>query len=198
MLEYDEKKLVQQLGGLSHQKLVVFALRPAEFLLPCFSRYARRMGSTSDADLRRILDRAWGWVGQGTLSQREAGELLDLCMTLIPDEDQATEAGEPYAEDAGAAAAYVLRTITSGSPQEAAYAARRAYEAMDHFAERQMEQGLAPHPADQPSYAHPFVQRELTRQQALIERLARSNLTAQEMAEVLRLEFQAEAGDFLP
>jgi uncharacterized protein YjaG (DUF416 family) len=193
---YDEKDLVKQLALLPPRMLVCFALGAAECLFPCFSRYALATQASLESELLSILDRAWDWLTQGNLTKPEIQQLIDRCLAMTPDEEQAVEVGEPYAEDAGAAVAYVFRTIESSNPQEAAYAARRAYEASYHFASESIDAQLAPDLDDESVDAHPVVQRELSRQYELLRRLQALNSINQEAALALRRQFQMQGAQF--
>src|SRR5258708_32303097 len=76
-------------------------------------------------------------------------------MALIPNGSEDTGEETVYADDAAASVAYTLRARLAGDPQEAAWAARRGDESVDHFilsqpnstiVRRRREARIAPHP----------------------------------------------------
>jgi uncharacterized protein YjaG (DUF416 family) len=159
MQRYDEADLVRRLGRLTKAHRVAFAAACAERLLPSFDAFWRR-GHEGAAPLRGILDRVWADASGEPSLGADLQAQLDACMALIPDQDDDTwDAGHPYADDAASAVAYALRTIKSGEAQEAAWAARRAYEAVDHFVMHRL--GIEDEEA---IMRHPMMQAELTRQ----------------------------------
>lgn len=127
-----------------------------------------------------ILERLWlNLEGSRTTAKQEL-DYIELCMNLIPQENSGPWLPEQvYAEDAAAALAYALRSRKDGQAQHAAWAGRRAYEALDHFLIDQ--EGIYPNQAgaEKRALSHPLVQAELSRQQRDLVELAanQQNLT---------------------
>jgi hypothetical protein len=89
---------------------------------------------------------------------------------LIPPEDDGWDDVErAYAEDAAAALGYAFRARMTGDPQEAAWASRRAYEAIDHFVQGKSSGTTLD---DAAILSHPLVQSELARQERDLNDLA--------------------------
>lgn len=86
-------------------------------------------------------------------------------MTVFPDEESESSNLHAYAQDALSSLAYTVRCLIDGSAQEAAWGANSAYEAADQAAIRQL--GIQPGgtAAEHRILMHPFVQRELERQE---------------------------------
>ena len=84
--------------------------------------------------LAATLERIWkDLLGDGAMGTGDIRAELSRTMELIPGErDEPWVREQPYGEDAASAVAYTLRALDSGAPQEAAWSARRAYEAVDH------------------------------------------------------------------
>ena len=119
---------------------------------------------------------------------------LDRCMALIPDEDDGPWIPEQAAgEDAGAAVAYALRCRQNGRGQEAAWSARRAYEALDHYVINHEDIDVNLPGAEEEVLAHPVVQSELARQLRDLEDLS---LMGPDAALRLRDRAAAEAASF--
>jgi uncharacterized protein YjaG (DUF416 family) len=168
MQKYDEADLVRRLDRLSRNSRIAFAAASAERLLPAFDAFWRR-DNAGPAPLRSILDSVWADASGELSLGADIDAQLETCMALIPDDDddEWSEA-QPYAEDAASAVAYGLRTIQSGgAAQEAAWAARRAYEAVDHFVTHRL--GIEDEDA---IVAHPLMQAELRRQRQDLDDLA--------------------------
>ena len=168
-LTYDEPLLVEQLARMPAPFRVAFAALAAQRIAPAYRHWARRQGSDSSR-LDEILSRLWDDLFGHPLSMPELDQLLAEAMSLLPEDDSASD-DEAFASDAISAAAYALRARRTFSPQEAAWAARRAYEAADYWA----SQAPAPVTLDSDGQAstHPAVQAELQRQSRDVETLCR-------------------------
>jgi len=145
--------------------------------------------------LSAILERLWLDVQGDRMDTRQVQENVDLLMDLIPQEDAGSWVPEQaWAEDAAAAVAYALRCRQNGQAQEAAWAARRAYEALDHFviAKEGIDTNKAG--AAQLVLAHPLVQAELLRQQRdLRELLAENQEDLLQVAQRMRQRAKVES-----
>jgi len=123
---------------------------------------------------------------------------IDTCMGLIPQEDEGPWVTEQAAaEDAGAALAYALRCRQSGRGQEAAWAARRAYEALDHHVINRDDVDMNVPGAEARVLADPLVQVEFRRQrQDLDVALAADDADVPDMAARLRDRATTEGAFF--
>jgi len=162
MHKYDEADRLQHVEGLSSRGRVVFALLCAARLLPQYRRFHESTQRGDPRAVEALAERLWQHVMGRQVSQEDLERAVDQCMDLIPTEDDGwDEQTQPYAEDAAAALAYAFRAAQAGNSQEAVWASRRAYEAMDHFAGR--ETGNASYD-EKARIQHPAVQTELSRQ----------------------------------
>jgi hypothetical protein len=161
MLIYDEPHLVHKLSLLPSILQVAFAATCAERLFPAYGAYCRRAGQGDEVMLRELLDRVWEDLFGNKMTLEQVQEALARCMDLIPHEDDGPWVDEqPYAEDAASAAGYALRALEGGGPQEAGWAARRAYEALDHYVIHHF--GIED---EEQILAHPLLQAEFARQE---------------------------------
>jgi len=134
-LNYDEQRLVEGLEGLPHHLRVAFATACAERLLPAYTDFSERTRMGDSKELTSILERLWVDLEGDAMTSAEVEEAIAKCMTLVlPLENKPLIAGQTAAEDAGAALCYALRCRKTGDSQEAAWAGRRACEALDDFA----------------------------------------------------------------
>jgi hypothetical protein len=125
--------VVQKLSALPSILQVAFAAACAERLFPAYGAFCRSAGRGDEAALRELLDRVWDDLLGNKMTVKQVQDALARCMDLIPGEDDTPWVDEqPYAENAGSAAAYALRALEGGGPQEAGWAAQCAYEALDH------------------------------------------------------------------
>jgi len=136
LLRYDEEVLVQQLNALPLWGKVAFAVACAYRLMPSYARFFSETGWGNPRLLNDALEyslrHAWDCpIDEGTIA-----DMIDAVMVVIPDENDVQSQYQPFGEDAGAAVAYVLRTMRTGDSNEAAWAARRAYEAVELLATR--------------------------------------------------------------
>jgi hypothetical protein len=119
-------------------------------------------------------------------------------MCLIPSEDEGVWIQEQAAaEDAGAAVAYALRCRQNGRSQEAAWSARRSYEALDHYVATQENIDMDIPGAEARVLAHPLVQAELAHQRRDLDDLANVDEPSRMRAtERLRRRAEMEGSSF--
>jgi uncharacterized protein YjaG (DUF416 family) len=196
-LQYDERELIEKLNRLSKPLRAVFAALCAERLLPAHAEYCKRVATRDPLALPTLLSRLWEDLDGDPMSPAQLAAAIDTCTELIPREDEEPWIDlQPYAEDAGAAVAYALRTRITGASQEAAWAARRAYEAMDHSVISR--EGVEANSAGEEArvLAHPLVQAELARQQRDLEDLDKTG-KERELISSLRARAQRDAIQWL-
>lgn len=164
MFQYDEAAIIERVGTFPLRLRVVFGLLAALRILPTYERFHAKTGRGDPFSLCALVERLWQDLSGEMMTDGELRRAVDRAMELVPSEqDGWDEESQPYAEDAAAAITYVLRARLTGDPQEAAWAARRVYEAADHFA--LATSGLnRGEPCEQTILAHPVIQAELTRQ----------------------------------
>jgi uncharacterized protein YjaG (DUF416 family) len=172
VLRYNEPELVEKLNRLPKPLRAAFAALSAERLLPAYVSFCKQT-SRGDADeLMSIQARLWQDLDGVGMTDEELHQKIDTCVALIPQEDdEPWVEQQPYAEDAAAAVAYALRARRSGESQEAAWAARRAYEALDHYVITTEQIDTNAPGAEGRIMAHPLVQAELARQRQDLEDL---------------------------
>jgi uncharacterized protein len=165
LLRFDEAQLVGMLERLSCSFRVVFAAACAERLLPAYAAFSETARRGDPTVLRHSLTALWNDIGECRLPNEEVQKVIELCTELIPREDD-----EPWlpqrasAENAGAAVTYALRCLQNGQSKEAAWAARCAYEAVDHFVVNTENIDMDRPEAEAMVLGHALVQAELARQ----------------------------------
>lgn len=190
-LTYDERELVGQLERLPAKLRAAFAAACAQRLLPAYEAFAKKSHRGDARRLASILERLWSDLQGFPLPEAELGAQLEACMSLIPAEDDAPWIEEQAgAEDAGAAVAYALRARAGGKSQEAAWAARRSYEAIDHHLTHRAGIDPSAPGGEERLRRHPLVQAELTRQRRDLEDLRRG-VEAGDTAVVERIRSRA-------
>ena len=88
----------------------------------------------------------------------------------MPSEEDEPSDEQPYAEDAVVALVYALEARVTQGSQEAAWSARRAYEALDRFVMYD-DSGVIVMANEQRLLEHPLVQAELARQKRDLDEL---------------------------
>ena len=194
-LHLNEQSLVTELERLPSPFRVVFAAASAERLLPAYVAFSRQTGRGDAPTLTAVLERLWLDAQGNRMDARQVQENLDVSMSLIPQEDSGPWVpGQAWAEDAAAAVAYALRCRQNGQSQEAAWAARRAYEALDHFVIGREGIDTNRAGAEEQVLSHPLVQAELLRQRRdLRELLAANQQDVVRVAQQMRQRAQAES-----
>jgi uncharacterized protein YjaG (DUF416 family) len=193
ILRYDEPKVIKTLANLPSKLRVAFALLCAERALPGYVAFCERTGNGNVEALNSILDRVWRDLGGSAMSEEELDASFERAMNLIPPEDQGTWSHEQaYAEDAAAAVAYAVRSRKRGDPQDAAWAARRTYEALDSFVINHHGTSPGPLGAEERILSHPIIQAELSRQNRDLNELLKAASIPGPSATLAALRAQAK------
>lgn len=181
MLTFDETSLVEELATVPGSARMAFAAAAATRQLAGYERIAR------DRQLRMLVVELWSAIQQPAVDAAAWSAKLEEVIALLPGENDDWDTGRALADDALSSLAYAIRCLLKPEPQEAAWAARRAYEAADQAAIRLS--GLQPGiPSNETSIlAHEVVQRELSRQRSDLQLLHSGSLD-----EVERISFQSQ------
>jgi uncharacterized protein YjaG (DUF416 family) len=194
LLRFNEQEVARVLGRLPAPFRTAFAAASAERLLPAYASFAQRSGQGDPGKLAAILERLWQDLDGSQTSEDQKQDEIELCTSLIPEEASGLWIPEQaYAEDAAAALAYALRSRQSGETQEAAWAARRAYEALDHLVIAQEGIDINEAGAEKRVLSHPLVQAELSRQQHDLRELAADQQNLARVADRIRRRAKAES-----
>ena len=194
-LRFNEVELTEKIEQLPTRLRTAFAAACAERLTVAYARFSALTGRGNLAAFKTILARLWSDLIGTEMSHAEVEEQIKSCMKLIPHEDEGPWVFEQAAaEDATAALAYVLRCRRGGQAREASWAARRAYEALDHFVRNQGQIDTSAAGAEARVLANPLVQCELARQERDIDELLRRVVTITQLKD----RSSAEAATFLP
>lgn len=187
MYSFDENALVGELGALSSRARIAFAAAAATRQLCNYERLAHESEADREQRPREIAAQLWTDLRAAAVDRAAWSARLDEVMSLLPEESDDWVIGHALADDALSSLAYAIRCLLTPEPQEAAWAARRAYEAADQAAIRVLgvQPGLPNTEATIKS--HGFVQRELARQRNDL-----SLLRADSVAEVQRQAFADE------
>lgn len=157
---FDEEALRERLSVLPQDAAVAFAAA-------CAARLTNTANGLSiNEDLKRLLshtmDAIIAYLGSGSPFDTLAAE-EDL-LAAMPDEDENPDLPSAVVEDAAAAAVYTLRATRDSDPQNAAWAARRAYETADREVLGTLNVGEVGDSEEAYILQHPVVQTELQRQ----------------------------------
>ena len=160
MLRYDESALLDRLAGASPRARALFAARVAERLFALYEYFAETSGQGDPGTLREALDAAWRAV-DADVPTAELERLQEAAEDLVPEEDDDWVTASGYASNAAAAVAYALRTRLTDNPQEAAWAARQAYDVTDYAAQQQLEDAGFDDAGEEALLSRPVVQEAL-------------------------------------
>jgi len=166
ILRFNEESLKSELSRIAAPLRVVFAAAVAERLLPAYVTFSHKTGRGNPDLLTQILERLWGNIAGIEMSPEQLQQNIDLSMELIPQEDEIPWApDEAWAEDAAVAVVYALRTRQNGKSQDAAWAARHAWAALDDFVITQEDIDPSSPGAEEQIISNPLIQAEFMRQQ---------------------------------
>ena len=168
-LDFDEPDLVVRLARLPSKLRVAFAALCGERQSPNYIQFSERSGWGDPNVLKDALESIWQDIQGQPLTKDQLETILERCMTSIPTED--TEGDTANAEDAAASVAYTIRSRLADDPQEAAWAAQCAYNALWHLLMSQIESTSIEPEHVRFVRSHPLVQAELRRQQADLQEL---------------------------
>lgn len=183
---YDEAVLIRDLSRIGHEARIAFAAACAERLVPAYLVFCSRTGRGQPETLTRIIERVWAHVLGKRMTKHEVNVEVQRCAGLLPREEEGGWVVElPYAAHAGASLLYALRVLESGKPQEAAWAARRAYEAACGHVEHRLDIK-----SDAMVQAHPIVTAEISRQRRDLDALLAAN---EDEGVIVRIRERAKA-----
>lgn len=158
MIRFSEEKLKDRLGGLPDQEKNAFALAAATRLVNAITKTDKSKNTS-----QRIIHDLWTSISENNNGLVWNDE-LEIIMNEIPDGDEIKITSDAIKEDALSSVAYAIRCFIDPKPQEAAWAARRAYEAADQAAIRALRVRPGSPASEDIILSHYFVQRELSRQ----------------------------------
>jgi uncharacterized protein YjaG (DUF416 family) len=171
ILSFDEKALLAHLRRLPNPLCVAFAAACAQRQLPNHASFSKVTGTGNPDLLAKALTRIWKDIEGNSATHVELREKLNSCMSLLPKDEAEGLEQQAYANDAVASVAYAIRARLTGNCQEAMWAARRAYEALDHYVITRFNPMIVEPDAENQVAAHPLVQAELRRQRADLSQL---------------------------
>ncbi|WP_437927257.1 DUF416 family protein [Sorangium sp. So ce291] len=199
MRKFDEANLISDLERLPIPFRVVFAAACAERQMPAYRQFVTQTEQNSNNMMEIALETVWT-DPDATKNATDLERQIEAIMQLIPQEDsiegpwtqEATNA-----QNAGMAVAYALRAKLAGEAQEAAWAARVAYEALDNFIINNKRIDTNMPGNELLILSHPLVQAELGRQERDIRTLlAATNREIARTAQEIRDRARAEAAAF--
>lgn len=196
MIYFDNKLLEDTLAPLPLDLKVVFAAACAQRLLPYYTEYLKKIPNTDTASvIPNALQLLWQDLnGTESLDVTKLNELVDECIAAVPNEEQAWNLSEPYAEDAATAVVYALQTKLKGSEKLAVLCAQKIYDVLDNWV---INNGALDN--SQPDYedkvlGNSVIQKELLRQVSDVKRLAsaaENEQTSKDIIEIMRRESES-------
>ncbi|WP_437531192.1 DUF416 family protein [Sorangium sp. So ce726] len=179
---------------------VAFAAACAERQMLAYRIFAMRTERNPANSMEIALETVWA-DPNATENATDLERQIEAIMSQIPQENcvegpwtqEATNA-----QNAGMAVAYALRTKLAGDAQEAAWAARVAYEALDNFVINKESIDTNTPDNELRVLSHPLIQAELGRQERDVRTLlAANNREIARTVREIREQARAEAATFL-
>lgn len=168
--------------------------------MPAYRLFAMRTERNPTNSMEIALETLWA-DPNATENAADLERQIEAIMSQIPQENcvegpwtqEATNA-----QNAGMAVAYALRTKLAGDAQEAAWAARVAYEALDNFVINTESIDTNTQDNELRVLSHPLIQAELGRQERDVRTLlAANNREIARTVQEIREQARAEAATFL-
>jgi len=185
ILRFDERALLAELGRLPNHLRVAFAGACAERQLPNYVSFSKLAGTGNANLLAKILICIWEDIEGKSASDDELRQKLNSCISLLPNDEANALKQQVYANDAVASLAYTIRARLTGDCRAAMWAARRAYEALDHYVMARFNPIIVQPDAENQIAAHPLVQAELRRQRADLSQLQEAAMNAADERKVI-------------
>ena len=165
---FDETQLSAELAKLQGKGRMAFAAAVACRPLGTCERFAGQAGLASAGRPREIAVQLWSAL-QGDTSERTTWVVaLEEVMNFLPQAPPAAPDAASFAhglvDDALSSLVYAIRCLLSPDADEAAWAARCAYESIGRAALCALRLQAGTPEAEAQVLAHPWVQRELERQ----------------------------------
>jgi hypothetical protein len=164
MFTYDEKLLRLELDQLSCQACIAFVASCAQRLAHTYHRLAASDAHRDAAKFDSAMDYVWACVLTGSNEHTTADVLEDVMSLLVDEDSSGWTPATGYAEDAVSSLAYSLRYMLYHDAQEAIWAARLVYEAVDGYVIERDDIELNSQDAELRILQNPVVQAELERQ----------------------------------
>lgn len=175
MLHFDEISLVSELDILPSNARIGFAAAAATRQIVSYERFELNVDSRRRQ--REIVLELWNAVHSSHFDRATWSAFLDEVMVLLPHEGANRSIWYALAEDAVSSLAYAIRCALNDESREAAWAARRSYEAADQVAIRMLDIELGTPGSEAKILSHEIVQRELSRQQGDLALLRASSVS---------------------
>jgi hypothetical protein len=190
MFRYDEKILLQELTYLSAESWVYFSAAIATRQRHIATWYLQDIRFINSALIEELLDNLWTDTGKPEVNSRLDMEYSEHLISLIPEEDNEWTVKYGLAEDALSSLAYCFRCRAYNDRQNAVYAAQCGYEATDMAIGGTIYASSFTPEVERSIISHPFVQRELVRQNRDLNMLKSNSEEA--IAQVKQLAYQEE------
>ncbi|HET7865154.1 MAG TPA: DUF416 family protein [Burkholderiaceae bacterium] len=168
---FDETQLSDDLSKLPAMSRMAFAAAVASRPLGTCERFAAPLGLAHGGRPREIAGQLWGAL-QGDSSERTTWVMaLEEVMNLLPPATEPASFAHGLVDDALSSLVYAIRCLLTPEADEAAWAARCAYESIGRAALRVLSVPAGTPQVEAQVLAHPWVQRELERQRRDLEAL---------------------------
>jgi hypothetical protein len=165
MYDFDEAALVAELRQIDVLGRAAFALAAATRQIGNWEWYARQFDDKNLDVMRQLIEQLWTEILAAPFDPWAWSDMAEQLETLVPRDDGADEYAvcHALAEDAMCSLIYAIRCLGNGEPQEAGWAARRAYDSTDQAVLRILGGGGDGYD-ETAIISHLIVQRELSRQ----------------------------------
>lgn len=190
---FDETQLSDDLSKLPAKSRMAFAAAVASRPLGTCERFAGPLGLANGGRPREITVQLWGAL-RGDSSERATWVVaLEEVMNLLPPATESASFAHGLLDDALSSLVYAIRCLLTPQADEAAWAARCAYESIGRAALHALRVPAGTPQAEAQVLAHPWVQRELERQRRDLAAL----LADRSVAAIHALQQRVSAEDLL-
>lgn len=189
MLSFDEAATIKHLESIQDCKRVAFAAAAATRHLRTYDAFSGILTSGAQQKVVEVIKKLWLALEQNACDRNYWESALEEIMSFLPDQDAEWTVGSAFVEDGLSSVAYTIRCLLNHKSEEAAWAARRSYEAADQAAIRILRVQPGSPNVESEIRSHEIVQRELSRQKRDLT-LLKDDSSDTSMAILKRLAFE--------
>lgn len=170
MEHFDNEKLRQEIGALSHWKRVTFMAACCERMLPNYRSFTMETGHGDPNLLSEALAEVWHWIETDQLPNSVIS-LVELCEQQAPDTIKFSSIYTSAALDAANSIATTLEALADASEDQALEVASLARDTVDLFVQQQYDLDPSSQDFEEQIVQHSLMQAELLAQRQSLEYL---------------------------
>ncbi len=161
LIRFDEARIIEELNELCDWKRCIFSASCTERFFHSYKKSNEKSAYSYCIELREIMDFIWDSIGKKECNREISGKYLSEINNIIEASETNMNAYPLFLADMSSSVAYALSTLLTHDSQEAAWCARRVYEALDTYSYTTENIEFNKSGSEIKILTHPFIQKEL-------------------------------------